>query len=62
MSKVSDILALQIEDFNTAGSGSAQPVTVWGKDEGVDDVTCLKGVEVLALIQVPKHGDTILAT
>lgn len=60
--KVNNALALKIKDFNTAGGGSAQPVTVGGENEGIDDITCLKGVEVLALIQVPKHGNTILAT
>ena len=55
-------LALEIEDFDAGGCCCAEPVAVGGEDEGVDDVTGLEGVEVLALVKVPEHGDTILAT
>lgn len=55
-------LALEVEDFDACSGGSAEPVTVRGEDEGVDDVTSLKGVEVLALVKVPEHGDAVLAT
>ena len=56
------LLALEIEDLDAAGSGSTKPVTVGGEDEGVDDVTSFERVEVLALVEVPEHGDTVLAT
>lgn len=55
-------LALEVEDFDAGRSGSAEPVAVGGEDQGVDDVTSLKGVEVLALVKVPEHGDAVLAT
>ena len=42
-------------------SGSAQPVAVRREHEGVDDVTSLERVQVLALVEVPKHGDAVLA-
>ena len=54
-------LALEIEDFDAGRSSCAQPVPVGREDEGVDDVTSLEGVEVLALIEVPEHGDTVFA-
>ena len=54
-------LALEIEDLDACRGGSAEPVAVGGEDEGVDDVTGLEGVEVLALVEVPEHGNTILA-
>ena len=30
--------------------------------EGVDDVASLQAVQVLAFVQVPQHGDTVLAS
>lgn len=54
-------LALKVENLDAAGGGSAEPVTVGGEDKGVDNVTGLEGVEVLALVEIPKHGDTVLA-
>jgi len=55
-------LGLEIEDLDGGGGSSAEPVSVGGEDEGVDDVSSLEGVEVLALVKVPKHGDTVLTT
>ena len=55
-------LALEIEDFDAGRGSCAQPVPVGREDEGVDDVTSLKGVEVLPLVQVPEHGNAVLAT
>ena len=54
-------LALEIENFDAGGGGRAEPIAVGREDEGVDDVTSLEGVEVLALIEVPEHGDTVFA-
>lgn len=56
-------LGLQVPDLDARGGGSAQPVAVGGEDQGVDDVItlALQGVEVLALVEVPEHGDTVLA-
>jgi hypothetical protein len=55
-------LLLQIENDDTAGSGSAEPVSVGGEDEGVDLITGVQGVEVLRLVQIPEHGGSILST
>lgn len=57
-----NVLALKIEDLDAAGGSSAQPVSVRAEHQGIDDVTGLEGVQVLAVVQVPEHGDTILAT
>ena len=56
-----DPLALKVEDCDAGGGSSAEPVAVGGEDKGVDDVTGLEGVEVLALVKVPKHGNAILS-
>ena len=55
-------LALEVEDLDASGSGRAEPVAVRGEDEGVDNVAGLEGVQVLALVEVPEHGDAVLAT
>jgi hypothetical protein len=54
-------LSLKIKDFDASGGGSTQPVSVGGEDESVYNVTGLQRVQVLALVQVPEHGDTILS-
>lgn len=59
---IDDGLGLEVKDLDTRRGGSTEPVSVGGEDEGVDDVSGLEGVEVLALVKVPKHGDTILTT
>ena len=56
------ILALEIEDLDAAAGRRTEPVAVRGEDEGVDDVTRLKGVEVLAIVEVPQHCDAVLST
>lgn len=55
-------LALQVKDLDAAGSGSAQPVSVGAEHQGVDGIAGLERVQVLAIVQVPEHGNTILAT
>jgi len=52
-------LLLQIKDDDAAGSGSAEPVSVGGEDEGVDLITSVQRVEVLRLIQIPEHGGSV---
>jgi hypothetical protein len=55
-------LLLQIENDDAAGGGSAEPISVGRENEGVDLITSIQGVKVLRLIQVPKHGSSILST
>lgn len=55
-------LALKVKDLDAAGGGSAEPVAVRAEDQGVDDIAGLQRVQVLAIVEVPQHGNTILAT
>jgi len=53
---------LKVPDADGGGSGSAQPVTHGGEHKGVDDVISRKAGQVTTLVEVPKHGLTILTT
>ena len=55
------LLALKVENLDARCSRRAEPVAVGRENKGVDDVTGLERVEVLALVQVPDHSDTVLA-
>lgn len=57
-----NVLGFEIPNDDTRVCTSAEPVAVGGKDEGVDDVTSVEGVEVLAFVKVPEHGNTVLST
>jgi hypothetical protein len=57
-----NVLGLKIPDLNTRVGTSAEPITVGGEDEGVDDISSIEGVEVLALVEVPQHGSAVLST
>lgn len=59
---VDDALALEVEDLDAGRGGGAEPVAVRGEDERVDRVSGLERVEVLALVEVPEHGDAVLAS
>ena len=56
------LLALQVPDGESSSGGSAQPVSVGGEHQGVDDVVSVQGVQVLTLVQVPEHRGTVLAS
>lgn len=49
-------------DLDARGGSGAQPVAVGREDERVDDVPGVEGVETLALLKVPQHGGSILAS
>jgi len=55
-------LGLQIPDLDTGGGGSDKPVAVGGEHKGVDDITSLELVKLLAFGQIPKHGSAILSS
>lgn len=55
-------LLLEVEDDDGAGGGSAEPVSVGGEDESVDLVVGVERVQVLALVKIPEHRGTVLAT
>lgn len=47
-------------DLDAGPGGSAEPVAVGAEAQGVDDVTAVQRVQVLALVQVPQHGLAVL--
>ncbi len=49
-------------DANAVVGGSAEPVSVGGEGQSVDDVTGFEAGEGLALVEVPQHGNSVLAT
>jgi len=55
-------LGFQVPDFDGRGSGSAQPVSGGGEDQGVDDVVGNEGRQVTSFVEVPQHGGTVFAT
>jgi len=58
---VNNALALKVPDLDGRLGGSAEPVPVGAEDKGVDDISGIEGVEVLPLVEVPEHGDSVLA-
>ena len=59
---VDDDLGLEVPDLDALLGGSAEPVSVGAKDEGVDDVASFETVESLAFVEVPEHGSAVLAS
>jgi hypothetical protein len=59
---VDDRLGLEVEDLDARLGSGAQPVSVGREDERVDNVSGFERVQVLAVVEVPEHGDTVLAT
>merc|ERR1719206_1487216 len=55
------VLALKVPHLDGGASGGAQPVPVGGEGEGVDGVGIVEGVQMLAVVEVPKHGLSVLA-
>ena len=53
---------LEIPNLNARVGRGAEPVSVGGEDECVDDAVSLEGVQAFALVQIPEHGRGILTT
>lgn len=49
-------------DLDARPGGGTQPVSVGTEAESVDHVTAVQRVKVLAFVQIPKHGLSILKT
>lgn len=47
-------------DLDAWAGGGTQPVTVGAEAQGIDGVSTVQGVQVLALVQVPQHGLAVL--
>ncbi len=58
---VNKVLGFQVPNLDSRLGGSAQPVTVGGEAEGIDDRTSFQRVQVLSVVQVPEHRDSVLA-
>ena len=59
---VDDNLGFQVPDLDGIFGGGAQPVSVGGEDQSVDDVSGIEAVKSLALVEVPKHGGVVLTS
>jgi len=59
---INNNLGLKIPDFDLLISCCAQPIPVGGEAKGVDDLTSIKRVKTLALVQVPKHCGSVLSS
>jgi len=55
-------LSFEIPDLDGGAGSSAQPVTVGGEAQGIDNIIVVQSVQTLVIIQVPKHGFAVLAT
>ena len=60
--RVDDNLAFEVPNLDTVICGGAEPVTIGRKDERVNNLAGIQGIETFAFVQVPKHGSAILAT
>ena len=55
------VLAFQVPDLDAGAGSGAQPVAVGREAQGVNCVGMVQGVQVLAVVEVPKHGFGVLA-
>jgi len=55
-------LALQIPNLNSALGGSAEPISSWAENKGVDDVSSVQRVKVLSFVQVPESSSSVFTT
>jgi len=56
------LFGFKIPDHDSGGSSSAQPITDGRKAQSVDDITSFQRRKVVAQVEVPEHGSTVLAT
>ena len=56
------VLAFEIPNLDDWASGGAQPVAIGREAERVNCVSVIQGVQVLAIIEIPKHSFGILAS
>lgn len=53
---------LQVEDLDTRGGGSSQPVSVWRESQGVNLRSGVQSVQGGVRVQVPQDDNTILTS
>jgi hypothetical protein len=59
---VDHVLVLKIPDLDVRTSSSAQPIAVRAESKSLNDLFSIKSVKVLAFLEIPKHGLTVLTT
>jgi hypothetical protein len=55
-------LGLKIPNLNLLIRSSAQPITVGRETKRMNNLTRIQGVKTLSLIQIPKHGSSVLSS
>jgi hypothetical protein len=59
---INNHLGLQIPNLDAFIGSSTKPIPVGTEDERVDDLPGIEGVKTLALIEIPEHGGSVLAS
>jgi len=59
---INNRLAFQIPNLDTVLGSSTEPVTVRREGQGVNERTSFQRVEVLGIVQVPEHNNTVLTS
>jgi hypothetical protein len=59
---INDGLGLEIPDLDTVSGSSTEPVTVRREGKSVNERTSFQRVEVLSIVQVPEHNNTVLTS
>ena len=55
-------LGLEIPDLDTVSGSSTEPVTVGREGKSVDERSSFEGVEMLGIVQIPEHDNTVLTS
>ena len=55
-------LGLEVKDLDRGRGSGTEPVPVGREDQSVDNVTGFETVQVLAVVEIPEHGDSILSS
>jgi len=59
---VNNRLGLEIPDLDTVSGSSTEPVTVGREGKSVDERSSFEGVEMLGIVQIPEHDNTVLTS
>lgn len=59
---VDHFLALEIPDLDPRSESGTEPVTIRAEAQSCNNVVVLKGVKMLAIVQIPEHGFAVLQT
>ncbi len=59
---INEVFGFQVPDLDSRLGGGAEPVAVGREAERIDDRTGLERVQVLAIVEIPEHSNTVFAT